>query len=531
MTGKLLMTRQAKIIVTIALMLGMSLASLEATIVGTAMPTIVGKLGGITLYSWVFSAYLLTSTVTVPIYGKLADIYGRKPIFLFGAGLFLLGSIASGASQTMVQLIIFRAIQGLGAGAVMPMVLTIIGDIFDMRERARVQAFFSGVWGISGILGPALGGVIVDYLTWRWVFFINIPFGLLSAILLIIAFKERRVERKQQVRMDYLGTLALTGGITALLFAVLQGGEAWAWNSLPSIVLFVLAALLLVAFILQERRASDPILPLALFSDRIVVVASVGNLLVGIVMFGVTTYVPLFMQGVKGGSGTDAGLIMGPLLLAWPIAALISGRLIIRIGYRFSALLGTTFVALGTGCVLLFGPQTPLWMIMGAMLLIGTGLGFSSTAFLLSVQNAVPWKLRGVATASTQFFRTISGTVGVAVMGAILNAQMAARFAPIYAQHPAEVQHLPKDVAPANVLLEASVRSSLSHDFLSQLQTALSQGLFWVYLLTFVLAVGGLVVMFWLPGGSAEKYMHRDDKDAETEADAESVREPAVHLG
>src|SRR5256714_5852011 len=209
------MTRKSKIIVIIALMLGMSLASLDTTIVGTAMPTIIGKLGGINLYSWVFSAYLLTSTTTVPIYGKLADLYGRKPIFLIGSSLFLIGSIASGAAQSMEQLIIFRAIQGVGAGAVLPIVLTIIGDIFTLEERARVQGLFSGVWAVSGILGPALGGLIVDHFSWRWVFYINIPFGLLSAFLLIIALKEN-VERKKR-SLDYLGTLSLTGGIVALL--------------------------------------------------------------------------------------------------------------------------------------------------------------------------------------------------------------------------------------------------------------------------------------------------------------------------
>src|SRR2546421_6451824 len=238
------MARKSKIIITIGLMLGMSLAALDTTIVGTAMPTIVGKLGGITLYSWVFSVYLLTSTTTVPIYGKLADLFGRKPLFLFGTTVFLIGSAASGASQSMEQLIVFRAIQGLGAGAVLPIVLTIIGDIFALEERARVQGLFSGVWAASSIVGPALGGLIVDHFSWRWVFYINIPFGLLSAFLLIIAFKEK-IERKK-LSLDYIGTLTLTGGIVALLFALLQGGTNWAWNSLSSIALFALATLLLV---------------------------------------------------------------------------------------------------------------------------------------------------------------------------------------------------------------------------------------------------------------------------------------------
>src|SRR5215469_15053461 len=244
------MTKKSKIIVTIALMLGMSLASLDTTIVGTAMPTIVGKLGGITLYSWVFSAYLLASTTTVPIYGKLADLLGRKPVFLFGTMVFLIGSAASGASQSMEQLILFRAIQGLGAGAVLPIVLTIIGDIFVLEERARVQGLFSGVWAMSSIVGPALGGLIVDHFSWRWVFYINLPFGLISGILLTIYLKEN-VERKKQT-LDYIGTLTLTGAIVALLFALLQGGTSWAWGSLQSIGLFALFLVLIGLFLREE---------------------------------------------------------------------------------------------------------------------------------------------------------------------------------------------------------------------------------------------------------------------------------------
>src|SRR2546429_4387712 len=303
------MARKSKIIVTIALMLGMSLASLDTTIVGTAMPTIVGKLGGITLYSWVFSVYLLTSTTSVPIYGKLADLFGRKPVFLFGTTLFLIGSVASGASQSIEQLIIFRAIQGLGAGAVLPIVLTIIGDIFALEERARVQGLFSGVWATSSIVGPALGGLIVDHFSWRCVFYINIPFGLLSAFLLIISLKEH-VERKKQ-SLDYLGTLSLTGGIVALLFVVLQGGTSWAWNSLPSLGLFAVTAILLVLFLLQERRASEPILPLTLFSNRIIAIASIGGGFLCGGTFRITSYFsPLFL-GVRGGSTTSAGVVLG----------------------------------------------------------------------------------------------------------------------------------------------------------------------------------------------------------------------------
>src|SRR5437870_3253960 len=446
------MTKQAKIIVTIALMLGMSLAALDTTIVGTALPSIVGKLGGISLYSWVFSVYLLTSTTTVPIYGKLADLYGRKPIFLFGTALFLLGSIASGAAQSMEQLIIFRAIQGLGAGAVLPIVLTIIGDIFVLEERARVQGLFSGVWAASSIVGPALGGLIVDHFSWRWVFYINIPFGLLSAFLLIIAFKEKVERKNRKLSLDYKGTLTLTGGIVALLFALLQGGTSWAWNSLQSIALFALAAMLLVLFIYQENRAPEPILPLTLFKNRIIAISSIGGAILCFIMFGFTSYVPLFVQGVQGGTATSAGVTLGPLLIAWPISSTLSGKIILRFGYRFTAVMGALFASIGMGMVTLFRVDTGLPFIVAAMFIIGTGLGFMSTSFVIAVQNAVPWKLRGVARASTQFVRPIGGIVGVAVMGTILNAQLALHFGPIFAHYSDVLARLPKGLAPSNVL-------------------------------------------------------------------------------
>src|SRR6266567_4409068 len=402
---------------------------------------------------------LLTSTTTVPIYGKLADLYGRKPLFLFGSGLFLLGSILCGTAQSMEQLIVFRAIQGLGAGAVLPLVLTIIGDIFDLQERAKVQGLFSGVWALSSIIGPALGGLIVDHFSWRWVFYINIPFGILSCLLLTFTLKEN-VERQSQ-HLDYLGTLTLTGSVIALLFFLLQGGTTWPWLSLPSISLFVAFLVLLWLFIRQENRATDPILPLTLFNNRIIAVSSIGGLALGILMFGITSYVPLFVQGVEGGTATSAGITLGPLLLAWPIAASLSGRLVIRSGYRFTAVLGMACAAIGTIMITFFTTGTALPFIVVAMLITGTGLGFASTAFIIAVQNAVPWKLRGVATASTQFTRTIGGTIGVAVMGTILNAQMAFRFPPIFARFANAAAHLPKDVTPANVLLTPDVRASL----------------------------------------------------------------------
>jgi EmrB/QacA subfamily drug resistance transporter len=470
------------------------------------------------------SVILLTSTTTVPIYGKLADLYGRKPIFLVGSALFLLGSAASGAAQSMVQLIVFRAVQGLGAGAVLPIVLTIIGDIFDLEERGRVQGLFSGVWGLSSVVGPTLGGVIVDHFSWRWVFYINVPFGLLSAVLLIISLKEN-VERKKP-HLDYIGTLALTGSVVALLFALLQGGTTWAWDSLPSIGLFAATVILLALFIWEERRAPEPILPLTLFENPIITISSIGGLILGVVMFGITSYIPLFAQGVQGGTATSAGLTLGPLLLAWPVAATLSSKIVIRYGYRFTALMGSAMTTAGLVMVMLFNIRTSYLFIAVSMILIGAGLGFSSSAYILSVQNAVPWKLRGVATASTQFVRTIGGTVGVALMGTILNAQMAERFVPIFAHFANIASRLPRSIAPANVLLTPEVRNTLPEALVVQLQVALAQSLFWVYALMLVLAFIALIAMFWLPGGRADQYTYKGDGEERTPAG-----EPVAHPG
>ena len=423
----------------------------------------------------------------------------------------------------MEQLVIFRAIQGLGAGAVLPLVLTIIGDIFALEERARVQGLFSGVWGISSIIGPAVGGLIVDHLSWRWVFYINIPFGLLSAFLLIISFKEN-VERKKH-SIDYFGSAALTVSIVALLFAMLQGGVTWSWASPQSLGLFALAVAFLLLFFYQEMRAPEPILPLTLFKNRIIAISSIGGFILGVVLFGITSYVPLFVQGVKGGTATSAGITLGPLLLAWPITSTLSSKLIIRSGYRLTAGVGALLVVIGVGMVTLFQVNTGLPFIVVAMLVIGSGLGLMSTAFVIAVQNAVPWNLRGVATASTQFVRTIGGTVGVALMGTILNTQMAHLFAPIFARFPNDVAHLPRNVVPSNVLLTPDVRRTLPLDFLSQLQVALAHSLFWVYLLAFALAVIGLAAMFLLPGGRADKYAYHAEAagDVETSAQEDNV--------
>ncbi len=291
------------------------------------------------------------------------------------------------------------------------------------------------------------------------------------------------------------------------------------------------AVVLIALFIFQERRAPEPILPLTLFQNRIIAISSIGGVILGVILFGVSTYVPLFVQGVKGGTATSAGIALGPMLVAWPLASTFSGKVILRYGYRFTAVLGASLAALGVCLVTLFNANTGLPFVVAAMVVIGLGLGFMSTAFVLAVQNAVPWNLRGVATATTQFTRTMGGSVGVAVMGSILNAQMALRFMPVFARYPGVVTRLPKSIAPSNVLLTPDVRGTLPLDFLHQLQAALAQSLSWVFALMLVLAVIGLATMFLLPGGRGEQYSYQAEEENTADAEAMNLKPEITVIG
>jgi EmrB/QacA subfamily drug resistance transporter len=399
----------------VSLLLSLSMAAMEMTVVSTAMPTVVGDLGGIHLYSWVFTAYLLTSTVSVPLFGKLADLYGRKPVLLAGIGVFLLGSIASGLAGGIGTLIAFRALQGLGAGAMQPTTLTIVGDIYNLEERSRMQGVFGAVWGVAGLIGPLLGGIIVKYLSWRWVFFINVPAGIAAAVLLMVALHEN-VERRAH-SLDWAGAGLLTVGLTALLIGV-HGGRAAAVG-LP------VAALSLLVFLVAERRAPEPVLPLELFRQRVIAVATAAGALVGAGMISMVTYVPLYVQAILGGSPTEAGSAITPMVIGWPIASAVSGRLLPRVGFRplvRTGLLISAVAAVALGALLRPGASLHLPQALSA--LYGVGLGLANTALLIAVQTSVEWRQRGVATASTMFARTIGGTLAVGVLGAVLSSAL-----------------------------------------------------------------------------------------------------------
>lgn len=409
--------------VLVGVMLAIFLAAMESTVVATAMPRVVASLGGIQIYSWVFSGFLLTSTVTMPLWGRLSDLYGRRPIYLIGLGTFLAGSALSGAAQGMVELIVFRMLQGLGAGSLLTLGMTIVGDLFKLERRAKVQGYFSGVWGLASVLGPLLGGLLTDHVSWRWVFYVNVPFGLLAMALIAQGLAgEARPPRRPAI--DYAGMALFALGVTSLLVGVVAAGHAATWTR-PDVVLpIALGAVALVGFVGVERRAVDPIVPLRLFGNRIVVAAVLTGFLAGMAMFGAISFVPLFMQGVAGTSATQAGFVLTPFVLGWVVMSIVSARLVLRIGYRLVVITGMTCLTLAFVLFSRWSPGLSPGEAMRDVLLAGMGMGLNMVPMLIAVQGAVERSDLGVATSVTQFFRTVGGAIGLSLMGTVMTHRL-----------------------------------------------------------------------------------------------------------
>ena len=412
--------------VVAALMLTIGLAAIDSTIVATAVPQIVGDLGGFSLFPWIFSIYLLTQAVTVPIYGRLSDVYGRKPVLLVGVGGFLAGSILCGLAWSMVALIVFRGVQGLAAGAILPTTTTIVGDLYEPAQRGRIQGYISSVWGVSAIVGPALGGFFAQYWTWRGIFWLNLPVGIGAAWLIQRHLRER-VERREH-RIDYAGALTLSGACALLILALLEGGVSWAWSSPVSVALLALAGALLAAFVLIERTVPEPILPLWLFGHRTLLAGNLAGLAIGAILIGQSSYVPTYAQRVVGVGAVVAGFAMAAMTIGWPLAATLAPRLYLRIDFRPTAVLGGVIAA--GGCLLLalfVGATSGVWRVAFASFVLGIGMGFASVATVVAVQSVVGWSRRGVVTGSNMFIRTLGSAVGVAVFGSIANGRLAHR--------------------------------------------------------------------------------------------------------
>ncbi len=463
-------SHKQKITIMLGVILAMLLAALDQTIVGTAMPNIVRELNGLEHLSWVFTAYMLASTVTVPIYGKLSDIYGRKLFFLSGIVVFLIGSVLSGAAQSMTQLILFRALQGIGAGAMMTNAFTIIGDLFPPAERGKWQGAMGGVFGLASVIGPLLGGWITDNASWRWTFYINIPIGIVALAVVWFLMPKIKSHIVGKRSVDVLGAVMLVLGLVPFLLGLVWGGSEYAWTSPQIIGIFLVSLVSLTAFAFIEKTAKEPIIPLDLFKNRIFTVSAISVFLTAMGMFGAILYIPLFAQGVMGVSATNSGFILTPLMLGLVLASGISGQIISRTGkYKILAVIGTSIITLAMFLMTSVSVATTQMDLYLRMILLGVGLGVTMPIYNIAVQNAFEQAKLGVVTASTQLFRSIGGTVGTAIMGGVMSSALVAKVGslsnePFVAQMAATDPSFSVDKLDANALqgfLSTEVQSKI----------------------------------------------------------------------
>lgn len=409
--------------ILLAVMVATGVVAIDATIISTAVPAIVADVGGFAQFPWLFSVYLLAQSVTVPVYSKLADTIGRKRVILFGIAVFLVASVLCGFAWDMPSLIAFRALQGIGAGAILPITITIVGDIYTLEERARTQGYISSVWAVAAVAGPGLGGLFAMGDFWRGIFFINIPLCVLAFWLLARGYHES-VERRRH-RIDYAGAALLTASLTLLLLGVLEGGNAWEWFSPASYAVFAAGLVLFAAFVLVERRAAEPVLPLWVLSRPLLGATNLVGLTVGAALIGLTAFVPTYLVIGLDVSPLVGGLALATLSLGWPIAAALSGRLYLRFGFRTTAVFGGVLVVLGTVLLAVLGPHPSVVAVAAASLVIGLGFGFSAVPTLVAAQASVGWSDRGVVTGANMFARSIGQAVGAAVLGAVANGVIA----------------------------------------------------------------------------------------------------------
>jgi len=408
--------------ILLSLMLATSLVALDSTIIATASTSIAKDLGGFAQIPWLFSIYVLAQAVSVPIYGRLADFFGRKHLMLIGIGLFFVGSIVCGFAWSMPVLIVSRVIQGLGAGAVLPMSMTIASDIYTLEERAKTQGYLASVWGIAAIVGPTLGGVFSEFVSWRWIFFINIPLSLLAAWMLWRRFTEKGHGERVRPRIDYAGAVLLTAGTALVILGLLEGGTAWTWNSAASIIIFVAGGAALVAFVFVERAAQHPILPLGVLRRRVIWASTLASLIIGAIVLGLSTYIPIYAQNVLGVSALVAGFALAAQTVGWPLTSSIAGRFYLRLGFRSTSVIGASIVTAGALLLLTLGEHSSIWFVGVFCFVIGAGMGLTAVPTLIAAQTAVGWQERGMVTGTNMFARSIGSAVGVAVFGAIVNA-------------------------------------------------------------------------------------------------------------
>jgi EmrB/QacA subfamily drug resistance transporter len=472
------------------LMLALLISSLDQTIVSTALPTIVSDLGGLSQLSWVITGYLLASTVSTPLWGKLGDLYGRKPLFQASIVLFLAGSALCGLSQNMVELIVFRAVQGLGAGGLLVLAQAIIADVVPPRDRGRYQGLFGAVFGVTSVGGPLLGGFFVDTLSWRWIFYLNLPIG--AAALLVIALALPAASEQRHHTIDYLGTVLLAVAATSLVMLTTLGGNVYPWASAPTYLLAIAGVVCIIGFVLAERRAAEPVMPLELFRNRVFIYACAIGFAVGFALFGATTYLPLFMQVVNGASPTVSGLRLLPMVLGLLLTSILSGQLISRLGrYKIFPIIGTALMTVGLFLLSRMNEQTSLLTESLSMLVLGLGLGLVFQVLVIAVQNAVDYRNLGAATSDATFFRSIGGSFGTAVFGAIFSNQLAGHLSSLASTLPPGVKLSAAEGVASLRLLPPAVQAEVIHAYALSLST--------VFLVAVPIAALAFVLSWLLP--------------------------------
>ena len=422
------LSTRTRVVVMAGTLLGLFTAAMDMTVVSTSLPRIVASLGGLGLFPWVFTSFMITSTTAVPIVGKLTDLFGRKPFYIAGVAILMLGSVLSGSSQTMEQLIAFRAVQGLGAGMIMGIAFAIIGDVFPPAERGKWSGLMAGVFASASVLGPLIGGALTDHVHWRWVFYINLPLG--SVTLLVLFFGMPTLRPLTRPRLDYMGIVLLAATVVPALLAFSWAGSRYDWTSPEIIGMFTWSAVALAMFTYVELHTEEPLLPMGLFRNRIFAVSAVVTFMTGIAMFGALSYIPLFVQGVIGASATNSGLVTMPMMIAMAITAAITGQIMSRTGrYRLLGVAGLIIMTAGMYLLAQMDANATNFIARRNMVVMGIGLGMSLPLFMLAVQNAVPHKMMGIATSTMQFLRSVGGTMGVAIMGSLINSTLSSELA------------------------------------------------------------------------------------------------------
>jgi EmrB/QacA subfamily drug resistance transporter len=475
----------------VGLMLGLLLAALDQTIVSTAMPTITAKIGGLDKYVWVFSAYLIANIAAMPIFGKLSDMYGRKLFFLIGLVVFMIGSALCGTSANMTQMIIYRAIQGIGGGALMPITFAIIFDIFPAEKRGKMQGLFGAVFGISSVLGPIIGAYFTDYVNWQWIFYINLPLGIIALLLIVFAYFES-VEHKQQ-RIDWLGTVVLIISILSVMFALELGGKEYAWGSWQIISLFVCFAVFLLLFIFVETKVSDPVVPLDLFKNRLFTSSMGVSFIFGAIMISAATFIPLFIQGVFEGSATSSGQILTPMMLGVVVSSAFGGRFIGKLSYRNILIVAAVLLIVATSLLGTISIESKRWLVTIYMVFLGLGIGASFPVISMSALHNMDGSRRGSVTSLVTFFRSVGAAIGVAVLGSVQVNTLSDKI-----KQAVPDPSMAEKFHDARVLLQPQVRAGIPPEILHKMITALAESIAMVFQIAIIMAVVGLIFVLMM---------------------------------